>query len=177
MPSKITASVPKPTGAGRERSNSIDQSGAQSPCRPHIRSQWPRYAGPSRGSGGAAPVRNIVARSRGISMMAHQTLVRRRLHRPPCIPPTAWEMKLPRAHDRSQALPPSWTPSSRGPIGAHVSPLTGPALLCHGLEEKKKQRPISPTTLSPISRSLSTSLSFQPHGRRWGGDGSLCERT
>jgi hypothetical protein len=53
----------------------------------------------------------------------------------------------------------------------HLEPLThevlymrmrdlrcGPALLHHGLEGKEKQHPISSTTLSPISRSISLPL-------------------
>jgi hypothetical protein len=36
-------------------------------------------------------------------------------------------------------------------------------MLCHSLEEKEKQRPVSSTTLSPIFGSVS--LSFQPQGR------------
>jgi hypothetical protein len=119
-----------PAEVNHKRSGYTDQSGAQSICRPHTKSQRPRYEWSPRGSCGLVLDSNTIAKSRGdagggVGVMASRALACRMMRKPPRIPPPAWEMWGPWAHNRLDAPPPSWTPGSQGLVGAPVWPLMG----------------------------------------------------
>jgi hypothetical protein len=74
-----TLPLPRPSRAfaRRGRSNSPNQSGAQSPRRPRIGSRRPLYAVSLKGSSDAAPSNRTVAASGEIDVKAHQILADR----------------------------------------------------------------------------------------------------
>jgi hypothetical protein len=94
---------PRPAIARCGRSSSTNQSGAQSPCMPHIESRRPLYAGLPRELGAEARGRNIIEVSRGTGAMAYRIATHRTSQRTPRILPQVRGTQDPLAHGKPRA--------------------------------------------------------------------------